>query len=513
MEEYYVETPQELQYFLRLYGISESVDSCEKLLSSIPPLITIKNEGEGHYNPIKVTQLIKRWDTDNNCRICLINTGNRHVSRKGERLHNILVSTPRDAIYDFLDEKRFFVLKNFYPIGLCALMDFDDEVKNMLKWCGGLHEKSSITKEELKELYEKYQKEKRERIEQERLTREFECKYKEGKIEVKSIRIEGDALYFGGDKQKIGVVGVPISNIIPFCIVKFYNDAEEDDITGILDWFFTSFVRALMPKRFQYITGETLEKIIPSFLWLGSFKVKLEKIENRFYIDGILVKKNNLKLALQTALRFNVKEHFITYLKEFRRTPPEALHLLMNGFDVNTNAGRLHFDVSREKKNYYISAGGKKLLVDGGYQPIFMLSKSPKTYDIWYLFKRMSKFIGAKDDLLELMKKAKEWGAEREKRAEKLFTEITEKYKDRINLTGWDGARGYVVKGQRNTYFVSANEPIRVYYYPQRKQLCIIDHESGQHVPYYDKLTARIMALLNDEKVAREISALYYTYT
>jgi hypothetical protein len=102
--------------------------------------------------------------------------------------------------------------------------------------------------------------------------------------------------------------------------------------------------------------------------------------------------------------------------------------------------------------------------------------------------------------------------ARAERKAKELLEKVLENSKDRVVLKTWTAPdferRGYIVKGQCREYFIEENIHLDIYTYPEGKHICMVETKKGSFLPHSDRLVSRILALLNDKKLADKIPTL-----
>lgn len=506
-------TAEELYYFLKLEGISETLDNCKNIIKhTIRPFPTLP-----HFDHFE--RIVSVW-TNNNCRTVL--WSNNVITR-----HNLM-----DQEYNYLD------IGTYQYSGVLLLWDISDDDRVLIKtWFGKTDEYGAGKKHRLQSISGFLTKDEvlsqiqaiklRQARDKERIDlANLSAQRKKGLLSSGNFKING--VSFLKDKivlenLTIGVKGCPINRFIEVGDLESLEDGKINFnhlYRNMLDKFWWEL--ELNNNRLKIIKG--LSNGITVYCGKFPLSITFERKESkRYYIEDILMNKKNFDYALRRAITYTAKTNFISLLRNLRETPIEAQRLLEHGLTmtlhevrelrVSPSAGLLttkyFFDVIKLGSSYYLKAGNIPVHVRGGYQTILRFEQIV-VFSKWDLFLIFSRYMD-KQLVVDLIFAGEKEYLKVEEKSRELLNDVVSSNKHRVReteATNKQGAtfRGWIIQGEKNTYFLTADN--QSFYYPSMDHICI--HEITDHIakPLFDKVASTMLALINDSKVVQYISTL-----
>lgn len=357
---------------------------------------------------------------------------------------------------------------------------------------------------------------------------EFEKQFNSGIFTTKNgIKVNMCVAEYGG--LRIGVEKSYVKH--------FYNYSEEANIfefeslyNRMCRFVVDAFVHDKKAWRFKPVFDSIKELENKVTIISGAFQIDIEKkvVNNRtkLFIDKNPVSKDNITEALSRALYYENKEDYYKFLKDIKGTPIKALKLIEQGItfqlsdDRTNNPGDdkiIHWKVKKEKNKYVICGDKKEYIAKDSCRRLCSLKSNlesrfnsyrNKIYR-WELYNLLSR-IFEKDDALEIIEFGIEYHNTIEKKAKEFMNGLLKEHSSRIIEGEFENyGRGWFVQGIKNRYFVADDN--RAYFVtPEEKRgqyICIFS-PSAVIVPKYDKIVSLILALMNDERVAKSIGTL-----
>ena len=366
----------------------------------------------------------------------------------------------------------------------------------------------------------------------------FNEKFKTGKFVTGSgIKINGDKAEYGG--LTIGVEGININ--------EFYGYPEEAKTDGIdFEVLYVRICEAvedkLLNKKYIRHTHHYWNDMNSSFkrlkvldeikLACGGFSVKIKKVQKnkktKVFIEGLHIPKRDIDEILRRALYYGSNKEYCSFLKEIKNVPIDALKLIEEGIVIRINELNsennveekvFRWNIKRDGKVYSLYYGKKEFVAKDGYKGLAALKKhgeiivykrrGSKNITKWELYNMLSKAFDKKESL-EIIELGLEDYKEADKRAKELINEVSKEQRSKIHEGIFlEHGNGWFVQGIKNKYFVARDN--KAYFVePQDKQgkyICMYS-PAKVSVPKHDKILSTILALLNDQRISKQVSTL-----
>ena len=355
--------------------------------------------------------------------------------------------------------------------------------------------------------------------------KEFETRFKTGIFETETgIRVNRDEAEYGG--LVIGIKEWDIKNL-------YYYPSETENMDFVV--LYNRLCEAILFRlsgRNSFSNKEALAKRLTSKvnIKVGGFEIvfKRKKGNGGIFIDNIKIARQNFGGALKRALYYSTKEEYHLFLRGLKHTPIKAMELVENGISFMLMENRsgaglreegkaIHWDIKKDNDKYYLITGKKEYESKVGYQKLCPLKREVevlrrrryRNIDKWGLYQKLSPIFGKKESL-EIVEAGLEYYKEIEKRAEQFFNGIVLESNGKIEEGTFDSlGQGWYVKGIKNRYFV-AKDGKAYFVEPQEKRgmyICIIT-PTHKFFPKYDKTASVVLALLNDQLIAKSVQTL-----
>ena len=532
-----IKDEMDLYALLKLMDITTTEEECQSIFKEMKenkyyiPLDSILTE-------IPLIQIIRVWEI-NNIRVALWSNHRVELSS----VNQTTISGRRiEERYNFLDKGNYgydgiIILWEPDVNERLSLIRYAEQIKERINGRGILKNNfqtilesidGSFKENRIREELETIEREKRKKeVElKERERKEFETHFKTGIFETETgISVNKDEAEYGG--LVMGINGWDIKNLY-----YYPSEVENVDFVVLYNRLCEAILLGLSGRRGIFSNKEALAKILTSKvnIKVGGFEIafKRKKGNGGIFIDNIKIARQNFGGALKRALYYSTKEEYHLFLMGLKHTPIKAMELVENGISFMLMENRsgtglrdegkaIHWDIKKDNDKYYLITGKKEYESKVGYQKLCPLKREVevlrrrryRNIDKWGLYQKLSPIFGKKESL-EIVEAGLEYYKEIEKRAEQFFNGIVLESNGKIEEGTFDSlGQGWYVKGIKNRYFV-AKDGKAYFVEPQEKRgmyICIIT-PTQRLFPKYDKIASVVLALLNDQLVAKTVHTL-----
>jgi hypothetical protein len=301
-----------------------------------------------------------------------------------------------------------------------------------------------------------------------------------------------------------------LEDIIKAFRIKFSDYVKEDRC--LIHFFKDNQLREFRLK----IETETkdnrnrLRKLAKHYVIIDTQRYFIRKNLIHFAIKHILI--NNMPKADMIRFLGMLKDYTIRQIE--RLTTINNVDLELKEFDKMKVCLKFIVYHDREKNKYFWKSLDFK-------DKLKEIQRDETTrYGIYPLNKN---YWGYEDSVLELFRQLKPFGITREELVDylkvrykdyQLIEQRAKKLLDRLSENNVKVEKideyNFEVEGENNTYIVSIAKPNRVEVKEKDtdRYICIVDNQGGERLNIYDRAITRILSLLNDEKMRKNIYTL-----
>ncbi len=457
-------------------------------LGGINPFLKLFFDGEIKEEDLKDNKINKVFEKENV----------RFVVAKDNSIYFIL-AIPDFEFYNYLDENRGFYHSYTNPL----ILDYDTpkedlELLNEINLSNlGLDGLVYIDNKRLNGLISKEKNKKR--IEELKGKQEDDINKQIENVfnKKKKITLNGITRYKNGfieyQNNKIGFKGYMVMNI----------GKEENDFNNMFNEIVSNFVW----NREGHKTS----------LYCGNFKIKMERINERWHIDNIRINEGERKEVLEKALCYEKKKEYKKFLEEVSKCSIRIHNVLSSGLRYNLTSRRYNEDeiftkikCIRKKGKHYIVYNNKDYRISNIGYLISAQSYQSKTINTHTLAESLDRHTELNyDKAINCIAQGLKEYKEAIIKAKKLLSETIKKLNiQNIEIENSEhSGKGYLVEGgSGKKYFVSEEQ--KVYQYPQMRYICIINKGRVDNLNSIDLLISRLYACKNDDVLKDKIHTL-----
>ena len=447
-------------------------------------------------------RIIKVKEQDN-VRICLVMENNYW----GDLY--LALSNPNHKEFNYLDEDRFCLnFSTFFDfVTFDEISKYCDLERRSIKplYANKEEIKSSVRKSEIKEKMGKV-KDNQEKI----MLEEIKKKLKKG-LTINDIEIKPngflkyDGLEVGIKNLNLGAYGVTPSEILDEKVD--FNDFFNQCCNYLGAFAVSNHLYFLIQKPNQ----ETSNKIK---IKCGKITAEVKNEGAYSYINDIRINKGEVGEVLKRAICYNKLKDYNALLLEISKCSIKIHNAISNGILINyalhwSEKIPLKLNLEREKNRNFLVLGKEKVGIKN-INGIFNLGVNGNNQrNLAYIKEVLLKYSYINENqIVPLLKDGIKGYKDAIKKSEELLkdaiTQLNIK-EEKVEIDNYE-REGYIVQGKKSKYFVTKD--LKIYSYPEKRYICVIDRGRVDSLVQNDKLVSRFYALANDNLVIDRVHTL-----